>query len=302
MTRGCVEAGRSCCCHCSKTTNLRFDYIIPRSVVGPVAQRTSNVTKKKGAAEYARSGQLSPGMTNEKLLQAVDWIKKMMIAVATGGPRINEVQSEFAAKYDLVAEELAARGVPNTFPYRDLWQWYTRWSGGDMPSWQSRRNFVNALTDELVSNIKRAASGPVKVPAPEPTGWPRVDRTVTEVRKRLELASTEEQFQAIGLLCRETLISLAQAVFDPQRHPTVDGVRASDTDAKRMLEAYIAVEFRGSEHEYTRKHGRAACDLAVHLQHRRTASFRDAAACVEATTSMVNLIAIMAGLRDPEPF
>jgi hypothetical protein len=239
-------------------------------------------------------------MTNEKLLQAVDWIKTMMISVATGGPRINEVQSEFLAKYDLVAEELAARGIPNTLPYRDLWQWYGRWSGGDMPSWQSRRNFVNALTDELVSNIKRAASGPVKVPGSQPTGWPRVDRTVTEVRKRLELASTEEQFQAIGLLCRETLISLAQAVFNPQRHPTVDGVPASDTDAKRMLEAYIAVEFGGSEHEYTRKHARAACDLAVHLQHRRTASFRAAAACVEATTSMVNLIAIMAGLRDPE--
>jgi hypothetical protein len=239
-------------------------------------------------------------MTNEELFQTIDWIKNMMIAVATGGPRINEVQSEFAAKYDQVAGELEARDVPNTLPYRDLWQWYGRWSGGDMPSWQSRRSFVNGLTDELVANIKRAASA-VKAPRHEPTGWPRVDRTVTELRKRLELASTEEQFQAVGLLCRETLISLAQAVFDPQRHPTIDGVRASDTDAKRMLEAYIAVEFAGSEHEYTRKHARAACDLAVHMQHRRTASFREAAACVEATTSTVNLIAIMAGLRDPEP-
>jgi hypothetical protein len=119
-------------------------------------------------------------MTTEELLQAVEWIKATMIAVATGGPRINDVQSGFAAKYDQVAEELAARDVPNNVPYRDLWQWYGRWSGGDMPSYQSRRNFVNGLADELVANIKRAASAS-KAPRHEPTGWPRVDRTVPEV-------------------------------------------------------------------------------------------------------------------------
>jgi hypothetical protein len=43
-------------------------------------------------------------MTTEELLQAVDWIKVTMIAVATGGPRINEVNAEFAKKYDEVAE------------------------------------------------------------------------------------------------------------------------------------------------------------------------------------------------------
>jgi hypothetical protein len=135
----------------------------------------------------------------------------------------------------------------------------------------------------------------------EPTGWARVDRNVTEVRKRLDAATTEEQFQAVGLLCRETLISLAQAVYDAQLHPTQDGVAPSETDAKRMLEAYIAVAFGGSAYEHFRKHARAAYDLAAHLQHRRTASFRHAAACAEATTSIVNLIAIMAGLRDPMP-
>src|SRR5262249_32984659 len=102
-------------------------------------------------------------------------------------------------------------------------------------------------------------------------------------------------------LCRETLISLAQAVYDAKAHPTLDGVTVSETDAKRMLEAYINTNeaFAGKSNEYSRKHARAACELAVHLQHRRTASFREAAACVEATTSVVNLIAIMAGLRDP---
>jgi hypothetical protein len=165
-----------------------------------------------------------------------------------------------------------------------------------MPSWQSRRDFVNSLFGDLVRNIQ--ANSAQHQPF-EPTGWARVDRNVTEVRKRLETAITEEQFQAVGLLCRETLISLAQAVYDPEQHPSPDGVPPSATDAKRMLDAYTAVAFAGSAHERIRKHARAAYDLAAHLQHRRTASFRQAAACTEATTSIVNLIAIMAGLRDP---
>lgn len=47
------------------------------------------------------------------------------------------------------------------------------------------------------------------------------------------------------------------------------------------------------------KHARAAVDRAVELQHHRTASFRPAALCVEATSSVVNVIAILAGKRDP---
>ncbi len=39
-----------------------------------------------------------------------------------------------------------------------------------------------------------------------------------------------------------SLISLGQSVFDPARHPSLDGASISSTDAKRMLEAYIAVE------------------------------------------------------------
>jgi hypothetical protein len=238
-------------------------------------------------------------MTDQELQQALDRLKAVMIAVATGGPRIGEMQAEFSRNYDEIASELGRRQIPNSLPYRDLWEWYGRWSSGDMPSWQSRRNFVNGLFVDLMRAILQKATYPGNQILAEPTGWTRVDRNVTQVRKGLETATVEEQFQAVGLLCRETLISLAQVVYDPKIHISLDGVKPSDTDAKRMLEAYIAVAFAGSANEYTRKHARAACDLAVHLQHRRTATFRDAAACVEATTSVVNLIAIMAGLRDP---
>jgi hypothetical protein len=235
-------------------------------------------------------------MDDQELLQTLDRLKGTMIAVATGGPRIGAVQAKFGQDYDEVAAELASRQIRNPLPYRDLWEWYGRWSSGDMPSWQSRRHFVNEIFSGLIRSITEKR---VHLAPHEPTGWERVDRNVTEVRKALEVADNEEKCQVVGLLCRETHTSLAQAVYVAGRHPSLDGTAIGPADAKRMLEAYIAVVFAGDEHKDFRKFVRSANELANHLTHRRTASFRLAAACTEATTSLVNLIAIMAGLRDP---
>jgi hypothetical protein len=131
----------------------------------------------------------------------------------------------------------------------------------------------------------------------EPTGWQKVDRQVQEVRLRLDTAETEEQFQAVGLLCREALISVAHEVFDPVRHKPTDGVIPSETDAKRMLEAFLEVELGGTSNEEARAHARAALRLALALQHKRTADFRTTALCAEATFSVVNITAILGGRR-----
>lgn len=234
-------------------------------------------------------------MTDAELIQALEQLRNTMIAVATGGPRIQDVNDEFQRTYALVVAALMRRRIENSLPYGNLWDWYGRWSSGDLPTYRSRREFVGSLFNPLINRIRTG-----QVEEFNPTGWVRVDRTVGELRDRLAWATAEEQYQAVGLLCREALISVAQAVFDPARHPTLDGVAASPTDAKRMLEAYIAVELGGAAHEYARKHARSALDFSVNLQHKRTATFRDAAMCVEATTAVVNTIAIVSGLRDPQ--
>ena len=131
----------------------------------------------------------------------------------------------------------------------------------------------------------------------EPTGWQKVDRQVQEIRLRLEEATSEEQYQAVGLLCREALISVSEEVYEAKRYPTIDGVTASKTDAKRMLEAIFQVELRGSANNEAGTHAKAAIDLALALQHKRTADFRMAALCAEGTLAVTNLLAILAGRR-----
>jgi len=51
-----------------------------------------------------------------------------------------------------------------------------------------------------------------------------------------------------------------------------------------MLESFFSAELKGSANEET-------------LQHKRTADFRMAALCAEATSSVVNILAVLAGRR-----
>lgn len=234
-------------------------------------------------------------MNDEELTHAVESLRNTMIAVATGGPRINVADGHYTQVFAAVEEELAQRGIENPLTYRSLWDWYGRWSSGDLPTYQSRRVFVGDLINPLLHRIHTGRTEEVP-----PTGWTRVDRTVGRLRDRLATSRNEEDFQAVGLLGRETLISLAQAVYAPDRHPALDGTQPSPTDAKRMLEAYFAVELPGGTNAEARGHARSALAFANALQHRRTATFRDAALCVEATTAVVNITAIVAGKREPE--
>jgi hypothetical protein len=83
------------------------------------------------------------------------------------------------------------------------------------------------------------------IPLRLPTGWDRVDRALDKARGQLARAEAEEDFQTVGLICREILISAGQVVYDPMRHKLPDGAEPSHTDAKRLLEAYFATSSVG---------------------------------------------------------
>lgn len=234
------------------------------------------------------------------LQEEIEAQRGLMIAVATGGPRIQTMDAEYQARRARIRESLNECKLEDPNPFDSLWAWYGKWSSGDLPSYQSRRRFISELYAPLLEQILAQKTGQGMAREVEPTGWVKVDRGIHEARQRLTAATTEEQYQVVGLLCREILISLAQTVFNSQIHPTLDGVEASATDAKRMLDAYVARTLSGNSNSMSRRHARAAFDLANELQHKRTATFTEAALCAEATTSVVNLIAIISGRRDPE--
>lgn len=145
------------------------------------------------------------------------------------------------------------------------------------------------LKEKLFQRYGKFSSGLEIIEQIPITGWERVDRSISEMANRLAVASAEEQYQAIGMLSRETLITIAQQVFDASKHKTLDGVEASTTDAKRMLEAYLQYELSSSS-EKARKFAKSAVDFSNQLTHDRNATKLDASMCLVAVTSVANLI------------
>jgi len=221
-----------------------------------------------------------------------------MIAVSTGGPRIQEKNEEYKERRLRIKASLLQKQIDDPNPYSDLWAWYGKWSSGDLPTYQSRRDYLAGLYQPLLDNLALQEIGRASGLSCEETGWSKVDRGVDGIRIALETATTEVDFQTVGLRCRETLISLAQAVYDPHLHSASDGTSPSPTDAYRMLEAYFSHTLKGKTVEALRKHAKASLGLANDIQHRRSASFREAALGAEATRSVVNIVAIISGKRD----
>jgi hypothetical protein len=227
----------------------------------------------------------APGLLAELLIQ-----RATMISVATGGARIQEVDDYYIARQARIRAQMPGAVVYGNL-YANLWDWYAFWKD-NLFTYADRRKYVRDLFAGPIAAIATRSSIPSL--HRQPTGWDRVDRTLEKARTALDAASAEEDWQAIGLLCREATISLAQAVYDPALHEPLDGVAPSPTDANRMLEAYIAHVFPGPSNKEVRAHFRASLALALNLQHRRTATHQLAALCIEATSSTVSVISIIA--------
>ena len=122
--------------------------------------------------------------------------------------------------------------------------------------------------------------------------WDRTQRTLLQFQQALSTAETSEQCQAIGVLTRDALISLAQAVFRSDVHWRASDPAPSPTDSKRQLESYVAVAFAGAGKEEARSLVRSAVQLADALTHKRTATPKDARLAATATEAVIKLVAI----------
>ena len=169
--------------------------------------------------------------------------RQVMISVSTGEQAIQDVNDYYIARQARIQEMARTISVEYVNPHDDLWDWYRFWKE-NFRTYQERRQYVNQLFKKPIATIA-SRSRPASVPR-EPTGWERVDRGLGKARSQLEGATNEEDFQAVGLICREVIISLGQAVYDPEVHNSPDGVVPSQTDASRMLEAYIHHAFAGA--------------------------------------------------------
>ena len=103
-----------------------------------------------------------------RLLEDVEAQRNLMTAVATGRPRIDDVNDQYKARRKRIRTALDQLALQDPNPYDDLWAWYGKWSSGDLPTYLSRRQYLRDLYAPLISQLQSVESGALPSTQREP--------------------------------------------------------------------------------------------------------------------------------------
>lgn len=205
------------------------------------------------------------------LVQELEAQAQLLIAVATGGPRIESAQGDYQGRRQRLLPALQRRGVEYPFPWPDLWQWYGHWSAS-LAGYASRRTHIRQLVTPALDALERQRSGlSITDPATDrlPT-WADLDSRVAGLATELSSAATRDDLQDVGRRAREVLIDCAQLLTDPALVPALvpAGTQAPRAgDAKLWLDLFLVARAGGSNRAELRRLVRDAWDLAQKVTH-----------------------------------
>ena len=235
------------------------------------------------------------GLNGKAMLkQNIETISNIMISVATGGPQINSEEIRYRRLHSQIEQDCKKLNLTYNNSFISLWDWYGKWKA-DFPSYQERRIFIRELFFFFLAYFEDTDSYSNIDTIVELGGWERIQRTITKIKRDSSSARNEEDFQAIGLLCRDVIISLAQAVYDPFVHGETDesGKSIGNTDAVRMIGNYVSVRLNGSHNKELRAYAKATNDMANRLTHKRSATKIDMLLTVSSTIALINFVGII---------
>ncbi|MBQ6184929.1 MAG: hypothetical protein IJK48_03585 [Bacteroidales bacterium] len=233
--------------------------------------------------------------SREIMRQELQMMQDTMISVATGQCLIQVADDKYKELHLSLKQKCKLLNIQYDNGFDSLWDWYRLWSV-ELPTYQSRREFIYHLLSPTFNYFHdKSNDQSIVEPFVEIDDWKRIKRTLAKIKKDSVSALNEEDFQQIGHLCREVIISLAQAVFNPSIHGGTDekGDVISTTDAMRMLGNYINVQLKGPSNEVLRSYAKATNKLANTLTHKRDADKKVMLLTVAATIALINVIGVL---------
>lgn len=120
---------------------------------------------------------------------------------------------------------------------------------------------------------------------------PTLFRKLKNVAGLIDIAKETEDFQAIGVQCREIMIELGNTIYSPEM--AGDKEQPKDADFKNKAEFFVGFYLSGSDNADYRKCikeiTKATWDYANKITHSRNATFYEVSTCVTLTTSLVGV-------------
>lgn len=167
--------------------------------------------------ERIRAGKSSlPDLEAAGLL--TDSVASVMVAVATGGPRIPTKEKQYRREHSALRAVLQRLAVDYPNHHEELWDWYGYWRE-NLPSYQDRRRHVSGLFEPVRTALAVREAGHRSLDSGvlgSATGWSEIDGMLGKLRRRYGDAQDAEDFKAVGLLCHSVLTELGRVVFEPE--------------------------------------------------------------------------------------
>ncbi|MGY2083922.1 hypothetical protein [Blastococcus sp. SYSU DS0539] len=202
------------------------------------------------------------------LLDLLDAQAALLVDVATGGSRIDDVNARYKRRRRLLDAALRTHGVPSPFPFEDLWSWRGYWQAHDLSKYQSRRQRVAELARPTREALEALVAG-VQVSDPGTGGlpsWAQLDQRISGIIAELSGAQSRDDLQDVGRRCREVLIDASKLLANPDLLPA--GTEAPKAaDAKAWLDLFLAANAPGRTHRELRAFVPVAWDLAQKVTH-----------------------------------
>lgn len=122
------------------------------------------------------------------------------------------------------------------------------------------------------------------------TGWPEVDKEISELRRHFQGARTAQDYRSVGLDCVAVTESLGAQVYDPAKHLREGEEEPPIANTKQRLERFLGDAIPGPENATLRKLARATIDYAQHVKHSGTPTRREAGIAADAVIQLANIL------------
>jgi hypothetical protein len=235
------------------------------------------------------------GATIEEIVTLIELQQGLLSSVATGGPRIETVERTYKARRDRIRRALRPYGIPEPFPWGDLWEWYGVWQ--ELGGYALRRRHVAGLAGPVLDQLRERQDS---------TGlsdW--AAGGIESIRVRLEgiklthqTATNLDDYQDVGRRCREVLSDLSDEVFDASMVPDGQPTPVAK-DAKARLDFFFASRFPGQSGEEMRRLMRATLALANATTHSDSTTAVTSYAVAQATILVVRVAEILVAEQKP---
>lgn len=250
--------------------------------------------------QYVDWTAVHPEENKESVIELILEEKDTLTKAGTGVLQIREksVNENYKNKHNYLVAVLKKLGLDPVHKYNDLWDWYNDYNNKELTTYQSRRTYLKELFEPLINTLQNSEESNLNLIGYEQTGWKKIDNGITRMKEILTSANQTTDYQSVGMYGRELLITLAQIVFDKEKHPSTDGTEIGKADSKRMLNAYIHYCMNKKSKEREIKFAKSSIDFSNELTHNRTASAMDAELCYNAVLSTIHIIHVLNKYND----